>query len=67
LSDGPRGRPASRQHVFFIVTARAAAIDGKYTAFGRVVDGMEVVEASKRWAVEGEAAEDAVDLLRSAW
>jgi peptidyl-prolyl cis-trans isomerase B (cyclophilin B) len=56
--------PASASTSFFIVTARAAAIDGKYTAFGRVVDGMEVVEAIEKVPCDGETPRTRVDLLR---
>ena len=35
----------SAQTSFFICTAESKALDGVYTAFGRVVDGMAVVEA----------------------
>jgi peptidyl-prolyl cis-trans isomerase B (cyclophilin B) len=38
----------SAQTSFFICTADASALDGVYTAFGRVVDGMAVVEAVEK-------------------
>lgn len=37
--------PDSAMTSFFIVTARAPALDGEYTVFGRVVSGYEAVEA----------------------
>jgi peptidyl-prolyl cis-trans isomerase B (cyclophilin B) len=37
--------PASATTSFFIVTGDAPALDGQYTAFARVVDGMSAVEA----------------------
>ena len=37
--------PDSAQTSFFICTAESKDLDGVYTAFGRVVDGMSVVEA----------------------
>jgi peptidyl-prolyl cis-trans isomerase B (cyclophilin B) len=37
--------PASATTSFFICTGAAAALDGQYTAFGRVVEGLPVVEA----------------------
>ena len=37
--------PASATTSFFIVTGDAPSLDGKYTAFGRVVDGLAAVEA----------------------
>ena len=47
--------PASASTSFFICTGPAPSLDGKYTAFGRVVDGMAVVEAIEGVAVSGEA------------
>jgi peptidyl-prolyl cis-trans isomerase B (cyclophilin B) len=46
--------PASATTSFFIVTGDAGSLDGKYTAFGRVVDGMAVVEAIEQSPVNGE-------------
>ena len=43
--------PASATTSFFICTAPSTALDGQYTAFGRVVDGMaavDTIEASPR-------------------
>lgn len=36
--------PASASTSFFVCTAPAPGLDRVYTAFGRVVDGMSVVE-----------------------
>ena len=47
--------PASASTSFFICTAVCQSLDGKYTAFGRVVDGLDVVEAIEAAAVNGEA------------
>ena len=47
--------PASATTSFFIVTGDARSLDGKYTAFGRVVDGMAVVDAIEQTPVNGEA------------
>ena len=47
---------------FFIVTARAPALDGEYTVFGRVVSGYEAVEAIESLP----AAEDESPLERVA-
>jgi len=54
--------PASAMTSFFIVTGDAASLDGKYTAFGRVVDGIAVVEAIEQAPVNGEAPVTRVDL-----
>lgn len=40
-----RGRPGSALSQFFIVHQDSHHLDGKYTAFGRVISGMEVVDA----------------------
>ena len=47
--------PASADMSFFIVLGPSPVLDGKYTAFGRVVDGMPVVEAIEQVPVNGEA------------
>lgn len=47
--------PASATTSFFIVTGQANALDGKYTAFGQVVDGMAVIDAIEQAPVDGEA------------
>jgi cyclophilin family peptidyl-prolyl cis-trans isomerase len=46
--------PASGDTSFFIVLARTPALDGKYSAFGKVVEGMDVVEKIEQVAVNGE-------------
>ena len=56
--------PASASTSFFIVTARVPSLDGTYTAFGRVVDGMSVVEAIEQVPREGEAPRTRVELMR---
>ncbi|MBI2835075.1 MAG: peptidylprolyl isomerase [Acidobacteria bacterium] len=56
--------PASASTSFFICTGPAAALDGKYTAFGRVVRGMEVVEAIEAAPVDGEAPRTRIELTR---
>jgi peptidyl-prolyl cis-trans isomerase B (cyclophilin B) len=54
--------PASATTSFFIVTGDASSLDGKYTVFGRVVDGMAVVEAIEQAPVNGEAPIARIDL-----
>jgi peptidyl-prolyl cis-trans isomerase B (cyclophilin B) len=46
--------PASATTSFFIVTGDASSLDGKYTVFGRVVDGISAVETIERTPVNGE-------------
>jgi peptidyl-prolyl cis-trans isomerase B (cyclophilin B) len=47
--------PASATTSFFIVTGDGSSLDGKYTAFGRVVDGMSAVETIEATPVNGDA------------
>ena len=54
--------PASATTSFFIVTGNAASLDGKYTAFGRVVDGINVVEAIEQTPVNGETPIARIDV-----
>jgi cyclophilin family peptidyl-prolyl cis-trans isomerase len=56
--------PASADTSFFICTAPAAALDGRYTAFGRVVAGLEVVEAIEGVQRNGEEPVTRVELVR---
>jgi len=54
--------PASAQTSFFICTGASTALDGVYTAFGRVVDGMAVVEAIEKVPRTGEAPNERIEL-----
>src|SRR5687767_1921021 len=50
---------------FFIVLAPAESLDGKYTAFGRVVAGMDVIEKIEVAPREGEAPTTRIDVIRA--
>lgn len=54
--------PASADTSFFIVLGPSAVLDGKYTAFAKVVDGLPVVEAIEQVPVNGEAPQTRVDV-----
>jgi cyclophilin family peptidyl-prolyl cis-trans isomerase len=54
--------PDSALTSFFIVTGDAPSLDGQYTAFARVVDGMEVLEAIERTPLDGEAPVTRIEL-----
>ena len=56
--------PDSASASFFIVTATAAALDGKYSAFGMVESGLDVVEKIEAVAVNGETPVDRVELKK---
>lgn len=47
--------PDSASTSFFICTAPAPSLDGKYTAFGRVLQGMDVVTSIEQAPLDGEA------------
>jgi cyclophilin family peptidyl-prolyl cis-trans isomerase len=54
--------PASATTSFFLVTANAPSLDGKYTAFGEVIDGLHVLEAIEAAPVEGETPRSRIEL-----
>jgi cyclophilin family peptidyl-prolyl cis-trans isomerase len=54
--------PASATTSFFIVTGNASSLDGKYTVFGRVVDGLAVVDTIEQTPVNGETPVTRVEL-----
>ncbi|HEX7084902.1 MAG TPA: peptidylprolyl isomerase [Vicinamibacterales bacterium] len=56
--------PASASTSFFICTGPAPSLDGKYTAFGRVVDGLDVVRALDGVEVNGDAPVERIELVR---
>jgi cyclophilin family peptidyl-prolyl cis-trans isomerase len=54
--------PDSALTSFFIVTGPAPSLDGLYTAFARVVGGMEVVAAIEQAPLDGEAPVTRIEL-----
>jgi peptidyl-prolyl cis-trans isomerase B (cyclophilin B) len=54
--------PDSAQTSFFICTGASAALDGTYTAFGRVVEGMSAVEVIEATPRNGETPLTRIDL-----
>jgi cyclophilin family peptidyl-prolyl cis-trans isomerase len=54
--------PASAQTSFFICTGPSTALDGVYTAFGRVIEGMSVVDAIEQVPRTGEAPNERIEL-----
>jgi cyclophilin family peptidyl-prolyl cis-trans isomerase len=55
--------PGSATTSFFIVTGNASSLDGQYTVFGRVVDGLSVVDAIEQTAVNGETPLTRIELV----
>ena len=56
--------PASADTSFFIVLGPSPVLDGKYTAFARVVDGLPVVDAIEQVPVNGEAPQTRIEVRR---
>ncbi|HZS48703.1 MAG TPA: peptidylprolyl isomerase [Blastocatellia bacterium] len=56
--------PNSGSIHFFITAARADQLDGKYTAFGHVVDGLDVVKKIAAVPVDGERPKERIDIKR---
>jgi peptidyl-prolyl cis-trans isomerase B (cyclophilin B) len=56
--------PDSANTSFFIVTARTPALDNKYTVFGHVVEGMDVVEKMEQVPVNGETPVTRIEVTR---
>ena len=54
--------PSSAQTSFFLVTADAPSLDGKYTVFGRVLEGLDVLEKIEAAPVNGETPVDRIGL-----
>jgi peptidyl-prolyl cis-trans isomerase B (cyclophilin B) len=54
--------PDSATTSFFICTGASTALDGQYTAFGRVVEGMSVVEAIEQMPRDGETPKTRIEL-----
>ncbi len=56
--------PNSATTSFFIVLAPSPHLDGKYSAFGRVIEGLEVLEAFEKEAVDGETPKRRLEILK---
>lgn len=56
--------PASATSSFFIVLAPAPGLDGQYTAFARVVDGLDVVSRIEALPRNGETPVERVEVAR---
>jgi peptidyl-prolyl cis-trans isomerase B (cyclophilin B) len=54
--------PDSAQTSFFVVLGPQPSLDGKYTVFGRVAEGMNVIEAIEKTPVTGEAPQARIEI-----
>lgn len=57
--------PDSATTSFFLMLGPAPHLDGKYSAFGRVVGGMEVLDAFEKEEVNGEAPRRRLELIEA--
>jgi peptidyl-prolyl cis-trans isomerase B (cyclophilin B) len=57
--------PASATTSFFICIGECRSLDGKYTAFARVVSGMETLDAIAAVPVDGETPKEALAVTRA--
>jgi peptidyl-prolyl cis-trans isomerase B (cyclophilin B) len=56
--------PGSADTSFFLVLDRTPSLDGKYTVFGKVVEGIEVLEKIGGVAVDGETPRTRIEVTR---
>jgi len=57
--------PDSASTSFFLMLGDAPHLDGKYTAFGRIVDGMDVLEAFEKEEVDGETPKRRLEIVEA--
>jgi cyclophilin family peptidyl-prolyl cis-trans isomerase len=55
--------PDSAATSFFLMLGAAPHLDGKYSAFGKVIEGMDVLDAFDKLEVNGEAPVQRVELI----
>ena len=65
LSMARAGDPDSASTSFFIVLGPAPHLDGKYTIFGRVLDGFETLDRIERVARDGETPRERIELIEA--
>ncbi|HWQ35168.1 MAG TPA: peptidylprolyl isomerase [Blastocatellia bacterium] len=65
LSMARTNDPDSAQTSFFIVLAPAPYLDGKYTIFGKVVDGFEVLDKMEQAPRDGETPRERIELIEA--
>jgi peptidyl-prolyl cis-trans isomerase B (cyclophilin B) len=58
--------PDTASTSFFLMLGASPHLDGKYTAFGRVVEGLEVLDAFQKEEVSGETPKRRLELIEAA-
>ncbi len=64
LSMARHEEPDSAESSFFICLGDATSLDGEYTAFGKVIEGTEVLDKFQQVEVEGETPKQRIDLRK---
>jgi cyclophilin family peptidyl-prolyl cis-trans isomerase len=59
------GDPNSAETSFFLVLGPAPHLDGKYTVFGKVLDGFDTLEKMEKVARNGEAPVERLELIEA--
>jgi len=57
--------PDSATTSFFLMLGNAPHLDGKYSAFGRIIEGLEVLDAFEKEDLEGEIPKRRIEILSS--
>jgi cyclophilin family peptidyl-prolyl cis-trans isomerase len=57
--------PDSATTSFFLMLGAAPHLDGQYSAFGRVIEGMEVLDAFEKEPVDGETPKRRLELIEA--
>jgi peptidyl-prolyl cis-trans isomerase B (cyclophilin B) len=57
--------PDSASTSFFLMLGPAPHLDGKYSAFGRIVEGMEVLDAFEKEDVDGESPKRRLEIIEA--
>jgi peptidyl-prolyl cis-trans isomerase B (cyclophilin B) len=66
LSMARTSDPDSAQTSFFIVLGPATHLDGKYTIFGKVIDGFDTIELIEKAPRQGESPVQRIELIEAA-
>lgn len=65
LSMARTSDPDSAETSFFIVLGPATHLDGKYTIFGKVVDGFDTIELIEKASRHGETPDQRIELIEA--
>jgi peptidyl-prolyl cis-trans isomerase B (cyclophilin B) len=57
--------PDSATTSFFLMLGTAAHLDGQYSAFGRIVEGLEVLEAFEKEPLDGESPKRRLEIIEA--